>query len=603
MNLRGKLKLLPEKAGVYLFKDGKGRLLYIGKAVSLKKRVKSYFQKGEFSPRIGVLVSKIEDVDWIITESEAEAFLLESNLIKYHNPKYNIRFRDDKSYPYLKVSTNEVFPRIFLTRNPKKDGSQYFGPYTDVKAAKKVLRLIHRLFSLRRCKDKFRNRLSPCLNFYIRECSAPCVGEINKQDYDNLVKGVLLFLQGHYQALVSDLKQQMYKASQNNEFERAAKTRDTIYAIERMSQSQTVTSFSGKDFDLIAISREEKQACVVVFIIREGKVVDRNHFSLDVNLEDIQEDILTSFIKKYYTKASIIPRQIVIPVKIKEKKEIASWFSQKNGKKVEIIFPRRKDKIRLLELAEQNAKFLLKQTRDTDKSEALSQLKKYLKLSYLPVRIEGLDISNIAGFEATGSVVVFEEGKPKTSKYRKFKIKTVQKIDDFAMLQEVTRRRYKRLSDEGEEFPQLILIDGGKGQVNACFQTLKGLNLEHIFIIGLAKEFEEIFVPGQSHPLNIPLDSSAMMLLQYVRDEAHRFAHSYHLKRRRKGITRSELEKVPGIGEYTKKLLLAHFKSLSEIKKASITELMNIPGIGEKKAQVIKQIWEIKIDELGSNKN
>ena len=603
MNLRGKLKLLPEKAGVYLFKDKKGKLLYIGKAVSLKKRVKSYFQKGEFSPRIGVLVSKIEDVDWIITESEAEAFLLESNLIKYHNPKYNIRFRDDKSYPYLKISTNEVFPRIFLTRNPKKDGSQYFGPYTNVKAARKVLRLIHRLFPLRRCKDKFRNRLSPCLNFYIRECSAPCVGEINKQDYDSLVKGVLLFLQGHYQALVSDLKQQMYKASQNNEFERAAKMRDTVYAIERMSQSQTVTSFSGEDFDLIAISREEKQACLVIFIIREGKVVDRNHFLLDVNLEDIQEDILTSFIKQYYTKTSFIPRQIVIPGKIKEKEEVVSWFSQKSGKKVEIVFPRRKDKTRLLELAGQNAKFLLKQSRGIDKSEALSQLKEYLKLSHLPVRIEGLDISNIAGFEATGSVVVFEEGKPKTSKYRKFRIKTVQKIDDFAMLQEVTRRRYKRLRDEEKEFPQLILIDGGKGQLRVCFQALKELNLEHIFIIGLAKEFEEVFVPCHPHPLNIPLDSSAMMLLQHVRDEAHRFAHSYHLKRRRKEITRSELEKIPGVGEYTKKLLLSHFKSLSEIKKASITELMDIPGIGEKRAQVIKQMWEMKINELGSNKN
>ena len=592
MDLMEKLRLLPGSPGAYLFKDKKGTILYIGKALSLRKRVKSYFQKGAFSPRIGVLVSKIEDVEWIVTESEAEAFLLESNLIKHHNPKYNIRFRDDKSYPYIKLSTNEDFPRVFLTRNPKRDGSQYFGPYANVKAARKTLRLLHRLFPLRRCKDKFRNRLSPCLNFYIKECSAPCVGTIDKQDYDSLVRDVSLFLQRHYGALLSELKQEMFKASQNQEFERAAKMRDAIRAIERMSEAQTVTSFPGDDIDLIAIARERGQACVVVFVIREGKVVDRNHFLLNIQSEYTRGDILTSFVKQYYAKASFIPSQIVVPGKIGEKKKIASWFSQKSGKKVQIAFPRTKDKRRLLKLATQNALLLLGQARSIQKNEALSQLKEYLHLPELPLKIEGVDISNIAGSEATGSIVVFEDGTPKKSAYRKFRIKTVQKIDDFAMLKEVIGRRYQRLMDEGKEIPQLILVDGGKGQVGGCFQVLKELNLQHIPIIGLAKEFEQVFTPHQSHPVDIPLDSPSMNLLQHVRDEAHRFAHSFHLAARRKNITTSRLEEIPGVGKYTKKLLLSHLKSLDQIEKVSIQELMDIPGIGEKRAHTIKEALE-----------
>jgi len=587
LNLREKLKLVPEKPGVYLFKDKKGKILYIGKALSLKKRVKSYFQRGEFSPRIGALVSRIEDVEWVVTESEAEAFLLESNLIKHHHPRYNIRFRDDKSYPFIRLSTNEDFPRVFLTRNPKRDGSQYFGPYTNVKAARKTLRLIHRLFPLRRCKDKFKNRLSPCLNFYIKECSAPCVGRIKKEDYQQLVKGVSLFLQGHYEVLISNLKREMLKASQDEEFERAAKIRDTIRAIERMSQTQTVSSFPGEDVDLIAIARERKQACVLAFIIREGKVIDKNHFLLNITAEDTQEEILASFIKQYYAKASFVPSRIVVPGKVEEEKEIASWLSQKSGKKVRIICPRRGDKKKLLNLAAQNAMLLLKQSKGEEENEALYQLKEYLELSELPFRIEGVDISNIAGSEATGSVVVFEGTRPKKSEYRKFKIKTVRKIDDFAMLEEVIRRRYTRVVNEGKQLPQLILVDGGKGQVGVCFKALKELKLQNICIVGLAKEFEQVFTPYQKSPVDIPINSPAMKLLQRIRDEAHRFAHSYHTRAREQKITRSELEKIPGIGENTKKLLLSHFKSLDRIKQLTPRELMSIPGIGEKRANLI----------------
>lgn len=592
MKLREKLKQLPERAGVYLFKDEKGRILYIGKALSLKKRVRSYFQKGEFSPRIGALVSKIEDVEWIVTESEAEAFLLESNLIKHHHPRYNIRFRDDKSYPYIKLSTNQDFPRVFLTRNPKKDGSSYFGPYANVKAARKTLRLIQRLFPLRRCKHRFRRRLSPCLNFYIKECSAPCVGEIDKEDYDHLVRGVSLFLQGHYDALVSDLKQEMLKASQNQEFERAAKMRDAIRAIEKMSQTQTVTSFPGEDVDLIAIAREKRQACVVIFIIREGKVVDRNHFFLNISKEDSGEDILASFIKQYYVRASFVPSQIIVPGKVGEAGEIICWLSNRRGERVNITFPQKGDKVRLLKLAEQNAKLLLTQTKVGREKEALSQLKEYLSLSQIPSRIEGFDISNIAGTEATGSVVVFERGLPKKSEYRKFKVKTVQGVDDFAMLEEVIRRRYTRVLSEGGQLPQLILVDGGKGQMGVCSRVLKSFDLQQILIVGLAKEFEQVFIPLKSSPVDIPLNSPAMKLLQQVRDEAHRFAHSYHSRRRGRKIKESELERIPGIGDYTKKLLLSHFKSLEQVKRADLRELMDVPGIGERKAKVVKDWLE-----------
>jgi excinuclease ABC subunit C len=589
LEFKEKLKLLPDKPGVYLLKNKQGKTLYVGKALSLKKRVKSYFQRGEFSPRIGALVSKIEDVEWILTESEAEAFLLESNLIKHHHPKYNIRFRDDKSYPYIKLSTKEDFPRAFLIRNPKRDGSQYFGPYTNVKAARKTLRLIHRLFPLRRCKDKFKNRLSPCLNFYIKECSGPCVGKISKEDYDGLVRGVFLFLQGHYKALISNLQEEMFKASQNQEFERAAKMRDAIRAIERMSQIQTVISFAHEDIDLIALARREKNACVLVFIIREGKVVDKNHFLLKIDVKDRQEDILAYFVKQYYAKAPYIPSQIILPGKVEEKEEITSWLSKKRGEKVELVFPQRGDKARLLKLARENVEMVLQQSQLSEENQALYQLKDYLKLPQLPLRIEGLDISTTGGKEATGSLVVFEEGQPKKSEYRRFKIKTVEGIDDFAMLREVVKRHYGRILEEKKELPHLILVDGGKGQVGICLRTLKELNLHHIPLVGLAKEFEQVYTPHTNYPVEIPLNSAGLKLLQKIRDEAHRFAHSYHQRSRRKILRKSWLEEIPGVGEHTKRLLLSHFKSLSELKKASIEQLTLIPGIGEKRAKLIKK--------------
>jgi len=590
LNTEEKVRELPNKPGVYILKNGRGDVLYVGKALSLRKRVRSYFQKGITSPRMSSLISRISDFEWLVTDSEAEAFLLESNLIKHYRPRYNIRLRDDKSYPYIKLTTFEPFPRLFLTRNPEEDGSQYFGPYTDVKAARKILYLIHRFFPLRRCKGKFKVRLKPCLNHHIKECSAPCVGKISQSDYLLLVRGVSLFLRGHYETLLARLKEEMLQASQKEEFERAAKMRDCIRGIQRISQTQKVASFPGEDRDLIAFASEGERVCILVFLIREGKIIDKKHFFFIMGKKVKEEEMLSFFIEQHYAKTSFIPQEILIQSEIADVSSITEWFFQKKGKKVKLTVPKRGEKAKLMELAKKNALLVLEQERERNKERALSELKQYLNLKEEPLRIEGFDISNIQGKVATGSVVVFREGRAEKDEYRKFEIKTVQGVDDFAMLSEVITRRYQRLIKERFPLPQLILVDGGKGQVSSCVKALKGLNLQHIPIIGLAKEFEEVYLPYQSFPLNIPRDSAALKLLQEIRDEAHRFAQSYHIRRRRKRIKDSFLDGIPGVGEKTKKLLLTHFKSISQIK--NVDEVKKIPGIGEKTARKILEYIE-----------
>ena len=585
MNTEEKVRELPNEPGVYILKNGRGDVLYVGKALSLRKRVRSYFQKGIISPIISSLRSRISDFEWLVTDSEAEAFLLESNLIKHYRPRYNIRLRDDKSYPYIKLTTFEPFPRLFLTRNPEEDGSQYFGPYTDVKAARKILYLIHRFFPLRRCKGKFKVRLKPCLNYHIKECSAPCVGKISQNDYLLLVKGISLFLRGHYETLLARLKEEMLQASQKEEFERAAKMRDCIRGIQRISQTQKVASFPGEDRDLIAFASEGERVCILVFLIREGKIIDKKHFFFIMGKEVKEEEMLSFFIEQHYAKTSFIPQEILIQSELTNLISITEWFLQKRGKKVKLKVPKRGEKAKLMELAKRNSLLILEQERERNKERALSELKQYLNLKEEPLRMEGFDISNIQGKVATGSVVVFREGRAEKDEYRRFEIKTVKGVDDFAMLSEVISRRYRRLIKEKLPLPQLILVDGGKGQVSSCVKVLKELNLQHIPLIGLAKGLEQVYLPYQSLPLNIPEDSAALKLLQEIRDEAHRFAQSYHIRRRRKRIKDSFLDGIPGIGEKTKKLLLTHFKSISQIK--DVDEVKKIPGIGEKTARKI----------------
>ena len=585
MEIEKKLTHLPDKPGVYFLKDKEGKVLYVGKALSLKKRVSSYFQRANFSPRIESLVCQIKDLEWTVTDSETEAFLLESNLIKHHHPRYNVQLRDDKSYPYIKISSSEVFACLFLTRNPKEDGSLYFGPYTNVKAAKKILLLIHRLFPLRRCKGKFKLRSRPCLNYHIKECSAPCVGNIAKKEYSSLVKGAVLFLRGHYGTLLRRLEKEMEEASQGEKFERAAKLRDSIRAIHRISQTQKVTSFPQEDRDLVAITSDDEEACVVVFLIREGKVIGKKHFLLKVEGRNREKEIMTFFLKQYYARVSFVPPQIILQNEPTESTSIKRWLSEKQESKIKLRVPKRGEKLKLIQLAKKNAWLILQQEKEKDKGKALLQLKEYLKLKKKPLIIEGFDISNIKGKEAVGSVVVFKEGKAKKSEYRKFKIKTVRGVNDFAMLSEILDRRYRRSMEEKQPLPQLILVDGGKGQVSSCLKVTKKLNLDYIPLVGLAKKFEEVYLPSRSLPLNIPQDSAGLKLLKEVRDEAHRFAHSYHRKTRGKKTRSSSLDAIPGIGKKTKKLLLTHFKSVRSIKDTE--ELKLIPGIGKKRARKI----------------
>ncbi len=596
MSPKDKLDHLPDKPGVYIFKDKKGRVLYVGKALSLKKRVRSYFGEVSFSPRTESLLSQLADLESIVTDSETEAYLLEYNLIKRYRPRYNIRLRDDKSYPYIKLTTNEDFPKVFLTRNPKTDRAEYFGPYTNVKAARRALHLIHRFFPLRRCKGKLRPKMRPCINYHIKECMAPCVDKISRKDYLSLVKEVSLFLQGHHKKLLFQLKQDMEEASRKERFERAAKLRDCIEAIERIGQTQKVSSFPGQDKDLIGIVSEGEEACGMVFLIREGKLMDKKHFLLKIAPRSMEKDILTSFLKQYYAEASFISPQVVLQRQTHEQVAIRRWLSLRRGGRVNLVVPRRGEKLKLMKLLERNAYMMLKQERGKEKAKALLQLKAYLSLKEKPLRIEGFDISNIHGRYPTGSVVVFEEGKRKKSEYRRFKIKRVEGIDDFAMLSEVVDRRYRRIIKEKGTFPHLILVDGGKGQVSSCLKVLRSLGLDDLPLIGLAKELEEVYLPGKSLPLNISQNSAALKLLQEIRDEAHRFAHTFHIQSREKGLRVSSLDEIPGIGRETRKLLLTHLKSVDQIRNKSWRKLAEIPGIGEKRARKILDYLSSKID-------
>ncbi len=601
MSLEDKLDHLPDKPGVYIFNDRHGRVLYVGKALSLKKRVRSYFGEGCISTRVGSLLSQLQDLEWIVTDSETEAYLLEYNLIKRHRPVYNIRLRDDKSYPYIKLTTNEDFPKAFLTRNPRVDGAQYFGPYTNVKAARRALALIHRFFPLRRCKGKFRLKIRPCLNYHIKGCTAPCVDKIDRRDYLSLVRGVSLFLQGHHKKLLSQLKQNMDEACRKEEFERAAKLRDSIAAIGRIGQTQKVSSFPGQDKDLIGIVSERGEGCGVVFLIREGKLIDKRHFLLKVAPGSMEKDILTSFVKQYYAEVSFVPPQVLLQGETHERMAITRWLSVRRGGRVNLVIPKRGRKFRLMKLLEKNAHMLLKQERRGETGKALLQLKAYMNLKRKPSRIEGFDVSNIHGRYPTGSVVVFEEGKPAKSEYRRFRIKGVKGIDDFAMLSEVIDRRYRRIVREKGTLPHLVLVDGGKGQVSSCLKMLGDLNLDDLPVAGLAKELEEVYVPGRSSPLNMSPNSAALKLLQEIRDEAHRFARSYHIKSRGRRIRASSLDEIPGVGRKTKELLLTYHKSVDQIRNKSWSELREIPGIGEKRARKILDYLSGNLDACTSS--
>lgn len=595
--IKEQLKLLPDKPGVYLMKDEMGEIIYVGKAKSLRRRVRSYFRRGNHTYKTRIMIDHITDFDYIITDTEVEAYILEANLIKKHHPRFNIRLKDDKTYPFIKVTVNEDFPRILKTRIVKNDGARYYGPFANVDALYKTIDILKDLFALRTCKkdlraDKPEER--PCLNYHIGKCLGPCIGAIDKDSYRQLVEQVCLFLSGHQDELISRVEEKMHQAAREKNFEKAARFRDSMQALKKISEQQKVMSEKNIDQDVIALSRdEEERACVQILIIRNGRLIGQEYYMMEGSEEESNPEIMGSFLQQYYEQAPQYPDEILLSTEIEEPELLAGWLKEKKGRRVRIHLPERGEKKRLVEMAKRNATENLKKEsvkrkyQESRTVKAVSQLAEYLGLARRPSHIEGFDISNIQGTDPVASLVVFKEGLPAKQEYRRFKIRTVKGPNDFAMMQEVVERRYSRLLREGQKLPDLILIDGGKGQLNAAYEVLYKLGLSELAIIGLAKREDEVFLPGKSEPVIIPRNSSALHLLQRVRDEAHRFAVSYHRKLRSRRLTHTMLDDIPGVGPKRRQALLQHFGSLGEIKKANISQLKEVEGISSRTARVI----------------
>ena len=606
-----KINRLPTAPGVYLMKNRKGDVIYIGKAKSLRNRVKSYLTKIEDSRYlIRFLLSQVEDIDYIITDTEKEALILENNLIKEHKPRYNVNLKDDKTYYSLRLSVQDKFPRLSLVRKVKKDGAHYFGPYSSSCAVKDTLKMVSRIFHIRSCSDSnFKSRSRPCLSYQIKRCLAPCCKLVDWESYQKYVREATLFLEGKNQELLRLLKKSMKRESDNLNFEEAARTRDHISSIEKTIERQKVVSNLGTDQDVFAFYREGGVIEFQLMIMRGGRVLDTQAFSM-TNLRLPDNEVMSSFLKQYYGEDRFIPldsipsgskhltgqehltgftpSEIIIPVEIEDRKLLEEWFSEKKGRKIKIHVPKKGEKLKLLRMVMENAKnsFMDRQREKDFNLEALEEIQKRLQLKRLPRKIECFDISNISGKLAVGSMVIFREGIVYKDGYRHFKIKTVDQADDYGMMYEVIKRRYSRVSEDND-MPDLIMVDGGKGQLNVAVRVLKELKKDNVDAISLAKggDREKIFIPHRRDPVILQKDSKALLLLQQIRDEAHRFALTYHQKLRKRQNLRSILEDIPGVGLVRKKVLLKHFGSLKSIKDASINELTTIPGMNVKAAE------------------
>ncbi len=589
IDLTEKLAHLPDQPGVYLMKDAQGKIIYVGKAVVLKNRVRSYFQSSRnHSPKVRSMVARIADLEYIVTASEMEALILECNLIKKHRPKYNISLRDDKSFPYIKVTLNEPFPRVYATRKVVKDGARYFGPYTNAGAVHETLKLLKRLFPLRTCRRLDAPR--PCLQYHIKRCLAPCAGKVNEAEYGDMIKAVCLFLEGRSEDMVKSLRQKMDQAAENLEFEQAARLRDQLQAVEKITEKQNIVTGAG-DQDAVGLARSAAGICVQVFFIRSGKMVGRDHFLLSGGEEEEDADLLTAFLKQYYSQSTFIPREILLPLELAEQELLTEWLSGLRGGKVWLEVPKRGTKKDLVQMAAGNALLVLNEQAlkiqdQADRTEgAVRELGRYLAMEGLPERIECFDISHIQGAETVASMVVFEGGLPKKEDYRRFKLRTVEgKPDDFKSMQEVVGRRYR---DGSAPLPDLIVIDGGKGQLSSALEIIRGAGLHDVMVVGLAKEFEHIFREGMSEPLILPRHSQSLYLVQRIRDEAHRFAITYHRKLRSKRNMVSVLDHIPGIGEKRRKALWQEFGSLAKIKQAAVEELAAAPGMTRPAAEAV----------------
>lgn len=592
--------------------DARDEIIYVGKAISLKNRVRQYFQSSRNkTAKIEQMVSRIARFEYIITDSELEALVLECNLIKEHRPRYNTMLKDDKSYPYIKVTVCEDFPRVLFSRDMKKDKNKYFGPYTSAGAVKDTIDLIHKLYKVRTCSRSLPRDIGkdrPCLNYHIRQCMAPCQGYISKDEYAKSINQALEFLNGRYDPVIKMLEEKMQAASDELDFEKAIEYRDLLTSVKQVAQKQKITSSSMEDRDIIAMAKDEKDAVVQVFFVREGRLIGREHFHVAVAVAEDNKQILTSFVKQFYSGTPFVPKELWVQTELEESEIISQWLGTKRGQKVRIVVPQKGEKERLVELAEKNAALVLSQDKEKIKREelrtigAMNQIGEWLDLRVVR-RIEAYDISNTSGFESVGSMIVYEDGKPKRNDYRKFKIKWVKGANDYASMKEVLTRRFSHGLSEAEalrekgmdeevgsftRFPDLIMMDGGRGQVNIALEVMRELKLS-IPVCGMVKDDNHRTRGLYYHNIEIPIDkhSEGFKLITRIQDEAHRFAIEYHRNLRSKGQVKSILDDISGIGPARRKALMRQFKSIEAVKEATLEELASTPGMNSQSANSV----------------
>jgi excinuclease ABC subunit C len=599
------LNQLPKSPGVYLMRNARGNILYVGKAINLHNRVRSYFSApSKLTPKTRVMVEQINDFEYFVVPSEQEALILELNLIKRYWPPYNVLLKDDKTFPYLKIKLNEPWPRLHITRRIDNDGSHYFGPFASINSLRQTLDVLKRVFPLRSCTLAIETgkNVRPCLKYHLGYCLAPCAGKTSRSEYDKVLAHLILFLEGKHESVIHSIKQKMEAASESLDFERAVRFRDQLQAVQKVVEAQNIAMKVKGEQDVISFAAERDQACVQIFMIRHGKLIGRESFTLKGTENEEPEQIMTSFVKQFYNASPYIPRLLLLQYSVEDKETILKWLSERSKRTVRLEVPQRGRKKQLVDSVAENARQGLEQLKIKQMAvpgtltEALSEIQKELHLPRIPARIEGYDISNIQGTDAVGSMVVFEDGKPRTSHYRRFKIKTVEGANDYAMLQETLQRRFKRgISKEKADssstwaiLPDLVLIDGGKGQLNAARDVLNEIGIDSVSLVSIAKENEELFIPGQNQPVVLPKSSPGLKLIQRLRDEAHRFAISYFQKLHKKRVFTSVLDEVTGVGPKKKKALIKQFGTVQGIRQASIEELASLKGINRSLAQKIK---------------
>ncbi len=621
-DLLARLKSVPRKPGVYLFRSDAGKVVYVGKAQDLRNRMRSYFGAPQsMEAKLRSLRAAIADFEYIVTHTAQEALHLEATLVKRHQPLYNVRLKDDKHYPYLKVDLADPFPRVYITRRVEKDGARYFGPYASASSVRKTLDITKKLFPWRSCTKVITgDDPRPCLEYYIHRCIAPCSSYATQEEYAEVIRQTILFLEGRTDEVVRALRTQMDAAAEGLEFERAASLRDQVRAIERVTETQTVASTKPADEDVFGLARTETEAMVQVLFVRGTKLVATDHFTLDGAKDEPDAEVLASFLKQFYQSAAYVPKRLLLPFAVAESPLLASWLSERRGANVQLLTPQRGEKRKLVQMAQTNAREALEQARarwlaDRTKTQAaLEELQEELNLPSLPERIECYDISNIQGTNAVGSMVVFVDGQPRPQEYRRFRIRTVQGANDFAMMAEVLKRRFRRATAPPERtngaqepgagngarrtakdevwaaHPDLLIVDGGKGQLGAALDVMRDLGVEQIPAAGLAKRNEELFVKDMTEPIVLPRTSQALYLVQRVRDEAHRFAITYHRGLRKQAAVQSALDAVPGIGPKRKRALLRKFGSVKGIREAPIDEIAATVGFTRSLAEKVKEL-------------